>query len=253
MGGQQVNPLTVVQTVQSVEFLSGAVAGFAGLVVLLSVSLLRRNWGLVWAAAVVSATSILGMADWAVIQPAISRRAWILPLLVAALVLGGIGLLRSAPPYPALSAAMVVAGVWATVPDTERITIQLGVTASMLWISWPVGIAKVGRLGALLLPVVVCWAGVIGGVGRDGSVMGALGVVGTLAWFLLPDRLRPRNGVHGVLFHALLVVVWSRIAGMAESAATAAVLGVTISVGLVSALGFLLHIRGGHGAAHDVN
>jgi hypothetical protein len=247
------NPMTVVQTVQTVEFLTGAVAGFLGLVVLLSVSLLRMNWGLMWVMAVVSATHILGKADWAVTQQAIARHGWILPGLVAAVVLGGIGLLRSAPPYAAVSAVMVVAGVWATVPDTERITIQLGVAASMLWISWPARIATVGKLGALLLPVVVCWAGVIGGVGRDGSVVGAFGVVATLAWFLLPDRLRPGNGIHGVLFHALLVVVWSRIAGMAESAATAAVLGVAISVGLAAALGFLLHLRGRHAASRAVN
>jgi hypothetical protein len=109
-------------------------------------------------------------------------------------------------------------GVYATVPDTEQARALVGALL-------PVALLAVFRrevaepaspsVGVAL----VAWVAIVGGQGRPGSVVGALGCLGVLALGPLCRRSSP---VLVAAVHVAVVVVASRVAGLRQSAWTAA-------------------------------
>ncbi|MCA1735250.1 MAG: hypothetical protein LC739_03795 [Actinobacteria bacterium] len=111
-----------------------------------------------------------------------------------------------------------IGGAWATVPDTEAISVLMGAAFPLAIASYPfakltnnwVGGALAGLLGAL---VVVSEAG-----GRAGAVVGAAGAIAVAAL--------PGEGSLRLVRHLILVAWWSRVAGRFSSGAAAVAMGV---------------------------
>lgn len=138
-------------------------------------------------------------------------------------------------------------GVYFTVPDTEQAAAVLGATALLVLLGWPVALLSLGIGGAFASVGLLAWVSVVGGVGRPGSIVGALGCVGLLAvepvgrllaggrspLELIPAR--QRTPVSAVL-HLVLVFIASRIAGLQEAASDAArIVAVTGVVAVLAA------------------
>jgi hypothetical protein len=130
--------------------------------------------------------------------------------------------------------AISIAGVWATVPDTERVAVLLGVTAAMAWAWWPAKWAAPQLAGALAVGLIAAWVSTRAGVGRETGFIGAMGSLGMLGWSAsaLP---RAMSGLT-LAGHALLVVVWSRWAGISTSSSKAVMIGVAASLGVAIVL-----------------
>lgn len=129
-------------------------------------------------------------------------------------------------------------GVYATVPDTEQ---ARSVVGALL----PVAGAAVAsnRLSESVGPSVsvafVVWGGLVGGVGRPGSVVGAIGCIGVLAFGPLARRSPP---IRLIVVHVVVVALASRVVGLRQSAWAALVIAVPIMV--VAAVVLLAGQRG---------
>jgi hypothetical protein len=136
-------------------------------------------------------------------------------MVVAAVAVGL--LFRSggnAAPWPFLIA---LGGAWATVPDTESISVLLGAALPLALAAVPLGYTRSGTLGggaAGLLSALVAFseAGP-----RSAAAIGAIGSL-TMTAFWRNDRL-------SWLAHLALVGFWSRVAGRASSGPKALVWG----------------------------
>jgi hypothetical protein len=224
-------------------FLWGAGAGLAGL--LLSYGLRKRasDWGLVWGAAVVIAFVATGLLRGGIIGSGprgASTPLWQITIAVLAAIFAAYGIQRLRAGWVgAFALAVTIGGIWATVPDTERAAVLVGVTATLAWAWWPAEWASPRVAGSLVIGLLLTWVALRGGVGRETGWIGAVGSMAMLGWsaYALPE-MRPGLVITG---HVALVAVWSRWAGLSTSSLTALAIGVTAS--LAVALGLQLVSR----------
>jgi hypothetical protein len=137
-------------------------------------------------------------------------------------------------PYLTFALLVVSAiGAYWTLPDTEQARVLIGALL-------PVGLLAVvfrqapepssPSLGVGL----IAWVALVGGFGRAGSVVGAIGCLGVLALGPLARRSAP---ILVVAVHVAVVVIASRVAGLRQSAWTAAAVLLPV---IVAAAGILL-------------
>lgn len=201
------------------ELLLGLAVGAVGLLV--APVFPKLDWGLLW--------TLLALAGLYWFRPQevgqlseLGGTLYLAPVVVVVMAGAGAALFRANTGEGAWMFLVSIGGAWATVPDTEAISILLG-SAFPLAIaafplrflaSGPLGGGLAGLLGAL---VVISEAG-----GRGGSVVGAAGALAVAA---LPGRGRSR-----FLRHVLLVALWSRIAGRLPSEFSAFAVGTLLTL-----------------------
>lgn len=232
------NPLTLWELLFQRNFQAGFVAGMAAVAVGLALagwSLRRRSsrgwlpdWGVLWAAAVLGAAAVMGLTNAQVAERIVGTYSWANTgafLSVAAAAIG-VHFGRDRRGLP-LALGLTIGGVWATVPDTESIGILMGVTASLLWIWWPQPRVRIGVLGAFLVPALIMVTALLGGGNRASGLMGGIGVIGALVIFSIG---RPTTPLIDVGIQLLVVLGWSRWAGLSDSAPAAFTIGVLVTV-----------------------
>jgi hypothetical protein len=129
--------------------------------------------------------------------------------------------------------AVSVAGVYATVPDTEQVLVLLGAAAPVALLGWPLRRAGLGWAGSPAAVAVLVWSAAVGGVGRPSSIVGAVGCLG--AFVLGPVSRRPDRLPAAVIVaaHAVLVLVSARVAGLRPTVRGAvAVVSIELLIGL---------------------
>lgn len=227
-------------------FLWGAAAGLVAL--LLSYGLRKRSpdWGLVWGAAVVTAFVATGLLRGGVAvsgSRGASTPSWQIAIAVLAALFAAYGIQRFRTSWVgAIAVAVTIAGIWATVPDTERAAVLIGVTAAVAWAWWPAGWASPRVAGSVLIGLLMAWVALRGGVGRETGFIGAVGSMAMLGWsaLALPEA-RPGLTLTG---HVALVAIWSRWAGLSTSTATALAIGVSASLAVALVLQLVSRLIG---------
>lgn len=132
---------------------------------------------------------------------------------------------------------IAVAGVYWTVPDTERIRPLIGAAVPLAFTGWPKRLSRMGAGGIGASVGLLMWVAAIEGRGRPGSIVGAAGslglfVVEPLGRTLAKGRIAPisrslRIGAYEACLvgaQVLTVGYASRVAGMAETGGEAFVL-----------------------------
>ncbi len=137
--------------------------------------------------------------------------------------------------YPLLMAVSIL-GAWATLPDTEEATALLGAAIAVAAVSVIVRL-RAERLGTVLgIAAVVVTIG-LGGVGRDGAVVGATIALLSVASAPLVRRWtthRPPT-VAVVITHVAVVAVATRVGGLRSAALPAAAIGLAaLAAGIVT-------------------
>jgi hypothetical protein len=133
---------------------------------------------------------------------------------------------------------LTVAGIYVTVPDTELMRAVMGVGIALVFLAWPYAAASLGGGGAYAAVGILLWIAPIDGIGRAGSIVGAIGAfallfgepLGRVIAREMEGRLRlprfpikrPRAMVVGA--QLALVLYATRIAGRAESGSEALLL-----------------------------
>lgn len=233
----------VADLITGTPFLWGSGAGLIGLV--LSYGLRKRapDWGLLWGAAVVAALVATGLLRGGVAGSGgrgASTPLWQIAVAILAALFAAYGIQRLRTGWVgAFAVAVTIGGIWATVPDTERAAVLVGVTAALAWAWWPAEWASPRLAGALVIGLLLAWVALRGGVGRETGWIGAVGSMAMLGWsgIALP-RERP---ILTLIGHVALVAVWSRWAGLSTSSGSALTIGVSAS--LVVALALQLFSR----------
>ncbi|MGQ0744841.1 MAG: hypothetical protein ACT4OS_11000 [Acidimicrobiales bacterium] len=138
--------------------------------------------------------------------------------------------------------AVTAAGVYLTVPDTERALATAAVLAVLALGSCPWPLLRLGRPGAMALTGLLCWVIAADGLARPSSIVGGLACLGLLAaepvarWVA---RTSPLEHLGGTLWlvaaagasHGLAVLVASRAAGLREdTTAAVAVAGMDLAI-----------------------
>lgn len=188
----------------------------------------------------------VGILSLAVSAPSVAAGVFLAAMVVvAAPALGEVTVARG----PALAAALLavsVAGIWASVPDTEEILLFGGALALPLLVTVASGLDQldVGWTLATTAAVVgpVLWAAVLGGRGRPGSMVGGVACLGLLLVEPLARRItrttdstRTPAALVGVLLVVQVAVVTTTARVAAAYAAVAP--AVLVSTGaLVTAL-----------------
>jgi hypothetical protein len=125
--------------------------------------------------------------------------------------------------------------IYTTIPDTEAALCILAPAAAVAVVSWPGGLVRLGSGGAFAAVGVLAWVTAVGGIGRDGSIVGGLASLGLLLAEPLADWF---GGVRGALnrhptwrsaigmgvAQGVLVLVTARVDGFRKEAATAGVM-----------------------------
>lgn len=202
-------------------------------------------------AALVALTAVPGALVVADAAALTNQASWIRPALVVTTVIGGAlaadtdGVSAEAGLGPVLLAGAAVA-MFTTLPDTEQAGAIAGAAVWIALLGFPVAWASLGP-GVFCAVGLLGWEAAVGGVGRAGSVVGALACFGLLlvepvvrlAW---RGRARlPRHPVQGrtvavIVVQAVTVVLLARVAGFRDSAASAAVIALVVLVGAAGAL-----------------
>jgi hypothetical protein len=131
--------------------------------------------------------------------------------------------------YPTLTFALLAVsalGVYATVPDTEQARAVVGALLPVAAAAF-VSSRSHESLGPSVSAALLAWVALVGGVGSPGSVVGAIGCLGVLALGPLTIRV---SAVRLVVVHVVVVAVASRVAGLRQSAWTAAAILVPVVV-----------------------
>lgn len=134
--------------------------------------------------------------------------------------------------------AVTVVGIYVSVPDTELVRAVVGVMLPLVLLAWPYAAARLGAGGSYAAVGVLLWIVPIDGIGRAGSVVGAVGAfallygepLGRCLVLELERRVRltrfplrrPRALV--VLAQVGLVAYATRVAGRVDTAQAALVL-----------------------------
>jgi hypothetical protein len=131
--------------------------------------------------------------------------------------------------FPYLTFALLAVsalGAYATVPDTEQARALVGALLPVALIAF--GFRRVSEASGPIAGVaLVAWVALVGGVGRPGSVVGAIGCLGVLA---LGPLSRRTTLVLVVAVHVAVVSAASRVAGLRQSAWTAAAVVLPVMV-----------------------
>lgn len=236
----------VADLITGTPFLWGAGAGLIGLV--LSYGLRKRapDWGLVWGAAVVAALVATGLLRGGVAGSGgrgTPTPLWQIAVAVLAALFAAYGIQRLRTGWVgAFAVAVTIGGIWATVPDTERAAVLVGVTAALAWAWWPAEWAPPRLAGSLVIGLLLAWVAIWGGVGRETGWIGAVGSMAMLGWsaFALPEA-RPGLTLAG---HVALVAIWSRWAGLSTSSVTALAIGVSAAVAVALVLQMVSRLMG---------
>ncbi len=131
-----------------------------------------------------------------------------------------------------------VAGIYVTVPDTELMRAVMGVGLALVFLAWPYAAAALGGGGAYAAVGILLWITPIDGIGRSGSIIGAIGAfallfgepIGRVIARELESRARlarhPIKRPRAMVVGAQLVLVFyaTRIAGQAQTASGALLL-----------------------------
>jgi hypothetical protein len=124
--------------------------------------------------------------------------------------------------------AVTAGGVYATVPDTELVIPVLGALVTTALLGGPRAWGRLGAAAGAPLAVLY-WVAANDGLGRESSIVGAIGSLGLL--LVVPLVPRQRVGFLAALaVHAGLVALGSRVAGTQGSAVTAALILGTVVV-----------------------
>jgi hypothetical protein len=217
----------------------------------------HRDWlgllGIALAApgAVVLATHLQVAAAHAHARP---RASWIAILVVASIAIGGPLVANfdrrfGARGWPMVLYAVTAVGVYATVPDTERALVLIGVSVPMLLLGWPFALFSLGSAGSYAAVGVLVWVAATDGRGRQTAIIGAIACLGLLVIEPAARLLRGRRAtVLAVLptsiwtvlpvagAHLAIVYVASRVAGLRHAISAAATIVVIESVIVVAAL-----------------
>jgi hypothetical protein len=160
---------------------------------------------------------------------------WARALVLLTIVVGGPAAAAVDRRFPSLTIGLLAVsalGAYATVPDTEQARAVVGALlpiAALALLCRSVPEPATPGLGVAL----VAWVGLIGGVGRPGSVVGAIGCLGVFLLGPLAARNRPAVVV---AVHAPIVLIASRVAGLRQSAWTAAFVLLPVLVVAATAL-----------------
>jgi hypothetical protein len=170
---------------------------------------------------------------------------WARPAIAAAIAIGGalafdLDRARARDAIGPVLFAISVAGVYATVPDTEHAAVLVGAALPLLAYAVPTAIGSLGPEGTGAAIGLLMWVTAIDGRGRPGSIVGAIGCLGLLLAEPIGRRLAPRRYAssrrlprewapyeHWILlgiFAGLQVGITayaSRVAGAEKSASTA--------------------------------
>ena len=190
--------------------------------------------------------ALLAVAAWVLVTHAgVVATGWIRMLVAEVTLLGGLLLARASADGPdregdgvvtGLLLAGTLLGVGLTVPDVEQVRVTTpiaAVVAAAAAVWWVVGrgVEAAGRWQALAL-LLVAWIAAVGGYGRDGAVVGAVGCLGLVV--LEPVARATGAAVRSdawplhaaatwrLALHAVVVVTASRVAGLRRSAWEAA-------------------------------
>ncbi len=184
--------------------------------------------------------------------------AWAAPALVLTSLVGGFLVAhfdrrwRETGAGPVL-VAISVAGVYATVPDTEEALTALGVALPVALLGWPWPVASLGG-GAFAVTGLVGWTVVVGGAGRPSSIVGGLACLGLLCLEPLARAVaRPGSWLRTAgarrswlvplaAIHFVLVAVASRVAGLRPTLGQAVLVVAAELVMLMPVLGLLLAV-----------
>lgn len=157
---------------------------------------------------------------------------------------------RSPSPASALVAGWACA-VALSVPDTEQAIPVAGVLAATgaaslaaAFVGWP-GASRVGALAWWPVAGLLVWVALIGGIGRDGSVAGALAGAGALIAEPLAFRLvnrsstvraSARSAAIVLVLHAEATFIAARVASRPDDLGPATVMGVIVVAALTAVL-----------------
>lgn len=194
----------------SSEFQIGFVIGLAGLAVTVLLRRRRLDWAIVWT--VCALAGLMRTGFFGVGRPvrSLDLEPWLLVAALAVCSVAAIGLARArAHPYLAAGFAVSMLAAWATVPDTEAVSVLVGVTGAMIWSWWPLRFAFPGVLGGGTATATAALATIIGGGRREAAIVGGLGILATLGSLGLLERwFRRASAPLDVGFHIALVTIW---------------------------------------------
>jgi hypothetical protein len=142
-----------------------------------------------------------------------------------------------------------VGAIYLTVPDTEIMRCVVGVSLPLVLLAWPFAAACLGAGGSYAAVGLLLWLAPIDGIGRAGSIVGALGAFALLAGEpighalfravggrIARRRFQPRYPRAFVLGAQVVLALYaSRVAGAATDASAALLL---LLPALVLAIGF---------------
>ncbi len=190
---------------------------------------------------------VAGAVCVAVAATRVDHHVWVGVLVTVATVGGALGAARldaagmhfgTGPLLFAISAG----GVFVCVPDTEQAIPVMAAALGLLVVLWPPVRIRLGDAGAAAVVGIALWTAAVGGTGRAGSVVGAIGCLGVFvtapavdAWLQhVPARpsARPTTGdvatpgatLTLAVVHVLLVLFCARVAGFRSSALAAGAL-----------------------------
>lgn len=222
------------------ELLVGLGFGMLGLVIAAGTRRWNFDWGLIW-----GAMALLGLSfaipRWTgelagLRNPLFVGMAVVAVIAVTVTVPRGVGI--AATPLPFVISLL---GIYVTVPDTESALVLLGVTGPMA-ITWrPLGWSQVRWTGALAMAAITTLAVVSGGRGRESSIVGALAALAVIG--LLMCRDWPQPTLTPLAVHLVLVGWWSRVAGRADGARAALLLGLGLTVPVMALCWWLARRR----------
>jgi hypothetical protein len=165
---------------------------------------------------------------------------WVQPLVAVSAAVGG-ALVADIDRYqqrrgfgPTLL-VITIAGVYATVPDTEHARVLLGAALPLLFCGFPTPIASLGTPGAAMATGLTLWVAAVDGAARPTAVIGAVGAFALLFAEPAGRRLlagarhaRAKTRQHNLtrhlvvvvdvmLVHALCVIWAARVAGFVDN------------------------------------
>jgi hypothetical protein len=200
---------------------------------------------------------------WLIGRSDLPGPGWVIPLVIATIALGGPVISwfderSEGSPVPMVLFAIAVAGVWATVPDTEEALVLLGAMAIPTLLAWPLRVARIGPIGAHTLIALYMWVVAWGGRGREGSIVGAAAALGMLVAAPIGSWVSRRTqgtesgriGLALVGLQLLVVGITTRVAGLQFDAGDAATIALPTLVG-ASVLWMVIEGLIGPTSAHE--